>query len=88
MQNFGDARYEGETDYYYVAYNEGIYVGYRYCETRYEDVQMNRENVGTYDYSKEVLYPFGYGLSYADFSWSIYATEWNAESGEVTFSVK
>lgn len=88
MQNFGDARYEGETDYYYVAYNEGIYVGYRYYETRYEDVQMNRENVGTYDYSKEVLYPFGYGLSYADFSWSDYATEWNAESGEVTFSVK
>ncbi len=88
MQNFGDFRYEGSTNYYYVAYNEGIYVGYRYYETRYEDVVTNRENVGTFDYSKNVLYPFGYGLSYADFSWSDYETAYDSESGEITFSVK
>ena len=37
MQNMGDFRFSG-TNYYYVNYSEGIYVGYQYYETRYEDV--------------------------------------------------
>ena len=51
----------------YVVYSEGIYVGYRYYETRYEDVVLGRENVGDYDYVNTVAYPFGYGLSYTSF---------------------
>ena len=52
---------------YYVAYQEGIYVGYRYYETRYEDYVLGNANVGDYDYASTVAYPFGYGLSYTTF---------------------
>ena len=69
MQNMGDFRFMG-TDYYYVNYSEGIYVGYRYYETRYEDILTGRANAGTYDYGTTVLYPFGYGLSYTTFAWT------------------
>lgn len=51
---------------YYVVYQEGIYVGYRYYETRYEDYVLGNANVGDYDYAKTVAYPFGYGLSYSE----------------------
>ncbi len=61
----------------YVVYQEGIYVGYRYYETRYEDSILNNGNanasVGSidgnaWDYTKEVAYPFGYGSSYTTFT--------------------
>jgi beta-glucosidase len=55
---------------YYVAYQEGIYNGYKYTETRYEDVLTGRPNTGEFDYVQVVTYPFGYGLSYSDFSYS------------------
>lgn len=55
---------------YYVAYQEGIYMGYRYAETRYEDVLTERPNAGTFDYGKAISYPFGYGLSYSQFTYS------------------
>ena len=61
MQNMGDFQFDG-TNYYYVNYSEGIYVGYRYYETRYEDVILGSANVGNYDYDNTVIYPFGYGL--------------------------
>ena len=47
----------------YMEYAEGIYVGYRYYETAAE--------LGYIDYAAEVAYPFGYGMSYSDFGWSI-----------------
>ncbi|MBE6978687.1 MAG: hypothetical protein E7438_08715, partial [Ruminococcaceae bacterium] len=47
MQNMGDFAFAG-TDYYYINYAEGIYVGYRYYETRYEDVLTGRANAGDY----------------------------------------
>lgn len=50
-QNFGEYLYEG-TDIPYVNYIEGIYVGYRYFETRYEDQVMGTANVGNYNYDK------------------------------------
>ncbi|MDR1093534.1 MAG: glycoside hydrolase family 3 C-terminal domain-containing protein [Clostridiales bacterium] len=48
--------------YYYVEYEEGIYVGYRYWETRgFTD--------GEEWYKDHVVYPMGYGLSYTNFGW-------------------
>lgn len=57
-------------DHTYVLYQEGVYVGYRYAETRYEDVVLKSNNAGAYDYSTQVSYPFGHGLSYTDFKYS------------------
>lgn len=64
---------------YYVAYQEGIYVGYRYYETRYEDVILGQGNAGAFDYDSTVAFPFGYGLSYSDFSYGDLQME---ESGD------
>lgn len=73
-QNFGDFEYtdaKGKfTNYNYVSYKEGIYVGYRYYETRYFDKVMNQGNPGDYTYANQVVYPFGYGLSYTTFAHS------------------
>ncbi|MFA6832791.1 MAG: glycoside hydrolase family 3 N-terminal domain-containing protein [Bacteroidaceae bacterium] len=54
-----------KTGYYYVDYEEGIYVGYKYYETRYA-TETNPDEW----YDKTVTYPFGYGLSYTNFDWS------------------
>ena len=54
---------------YYGVYVEGIYVGYRYYETRYEDYVIGRDQSGEYDYSV-VAFPFGHGLSYTTFTYS------------------
>ena len=73
-QNFGDFAYYDEngnlTKYNYVSYKEGIYVGYRYYETRYEDKVLGQGNAGDYNYDDAVMYPFGYGLSYTTFEYS------------------
>ena len=67
----------GGTIINYVIYAEGIYVGYKYYETRYEDVVMGTGNAassvgstdgGAWSYANEIVYPFGYGLSYTTFS--------------------
>ena len=49
-------------------YQEGIYLGYRYFETRYEDVVMGTAKAGDYDWATTVAYPFGYGDSYTTFA--------------------
>ena len=51
----------------FVNYSEGIYVGYKYYETRYEDFVTGNGNAGDYAYGDIVAYPFGYGMSYTDF---------------------
>lgn len=60
-ENFGDYKYTNLDGMAFINYNEGIYVGYRYYETRYENDEAG--------YKKAVQYPFGYGLSYTEFDW-------------------
>ena len=90
-QNFGDYQYLDEsgnlTKYNYVSYEEGIYVGYRYYETRYEDAVLNQGNAGGFTYADEVCYPFGYGLSYTTFDWSGFATSWSGKTCTATVTV-
>lgn len=71
----------------YIVYEEGIYVGYRYYETRYEDVVLGNESVENYNYEKEVQFPFGYGLSYTTFEKSNYKVTENADSFTVEVDV-
>ena len=90
-QNFGDYQYLDEsgnlTKYNYVSYEEGIYVGYRYYETRYEDAVLGQGNAGDFNYDSEVCYPFGYGLSYTTFDWSGFATSWSGKTCTATVTV-
>ena len=57
----------------YVSYEEGIYVDYRYYETRYADMaKLNKKAADKwYDSDEGVVYPFGYGLSYTTFDQNI-----------------
>ena len=71
----------------YIIYQEGIYVGYRYYETRYEDVVMGTGNAGDYNYSDVVAFPFGYGLSYTTFAWDNYTCEYDKDSDTFTVTV-
>ena len=77
--------YSGTNNEYYVVYQEGIYVGYRYYETRYEDTVLGTAGVGSYDYASTVAYPFGYGLHYSDVSYGALAMKDNGSS--LTFTV-
>lgn len=96
-ENFGDFKFANADDYpllneltesnvyeknnRYMVLQEGIYVGYRYFETRYSDLVTKSGNAispkgvkagkgGSWDYSAEVAYPFGFGLSYTQFEYS------------------
>lgn len=76
-----------DTQKYYGVYAEGIYVGYRYYETRYADYVAGRENTGEYDYSSDVAYSFGYGKSYTQFDFSDYEVTDNGDSYTVSVNV-
>lgn len=58
---------------YLLNYQEGIYVGYRYYETResYDYTTLEGEQVTGASYDDVVQYPFGYGLSYTTFDWAV-----------------
>ena len=110
-QNFGDYTYAnaqamglksiGLTDVTdkYLVQAEGIYVGYKYYETRYEDAVLGRYNAssdagvyasqGAWDYAAEVAFPFGFGLSYTNFNYEITSLTSDGEAGsEFTVTVK
>ena len=64
----------------YMIYQEGIYVGYKYYETRYEDFVMGTGNAGDYAYHDQVAFPFGFGLSYTTFEYSGMTVVYDAAS--------
>lgn len=72
----------------YVVYQEGIYVGYRYFETRYEDSVLGQGNSGDWNYDDCVAFPFGYGLSYTDFEYSNFKVTENGDHFTVDVDVK
>ena len=83
--NAGDFTYSN-LDHHYVEYAEGIYVGYRFYETRYVD-----NTTGICDeaaYAKAVQYPFGYDLSYTTFEQSIADYKTTDSAIEMTVEVK
>ena len=87
IENYPEAEsYCAEADQYIVEL-EGIYVGYRYYETRYEDVVLGRSGVGNFDYASEVVYPFGYGLSYTTFGYDGFAAEKQDDGFNVSITV-
>lgn len=61
----------------FVNYSEGIYVGYKFYETAAAE--------GLINYDDEVLYPFGYGLSYTTFKQSM--GDVTHRDGKVSFDV-
>lgn len=72
---------------YFMDYEEGIYVGYRYYETAYAESLAG--NFDGFDYDSLVTYPFGFGLSYTTFDWSLAEDNVSevAADGTITISV-
>ena len=94
MQNFTPIQYEGDLSLIpghadtYMIYQEGIYVGYKYYETRYEDFVMGTGNAGNYNYNDDVAFPFGYGLSYTTFEYSDMELNYDKATQTYTVTVK
>ena len=94
MKNFTPVVYDGDTTLIpehadtYMIYQEGIYVGYKYYETRYEDYVMGTGNAGNYNYNDDVAFPFGYGLSYTTFEYSDMTLNYDAATQTYTVTVK
>lgn len=82
----------------YLIYAEGIYIGYKYYETRYEDQVLNRRNAtstdgryvgtGAWNYADEMSYTFGSGKSYASFTQELTSLTWDKEKHQVEAKVK
>ena len=93
MQNYTPIQYEGDLTQIpghadtYMIYQEGIYVGYKYYETRYEDTVLKQGNTAGYVYSDDVAFPFGYGLSYTTFEYSDMSYVYDKEAQTYTFKV-
>lgn len=80
-------RLTDDSQKYYGVYTEGIYVGYRYYETRYADYVGGANGVGEYDYGSDVAYTFGYGLSYTQFAYGDFAVTESADGKSYDVSV-
>lgn len=92
LANYGSMKYtdmqnSSDESAGYVVYREGIYNGYRYTETWYEDFVTARRNAGEFDYREVVSYPFGYGLSYTAFAHSDFALTAAGSGSRQTFTL-
>ncbi len=90
-QNFGDRNV--------VVYKEGVYVGYKYYETRYADAVLGNGNAsgskgiynskgGSWNYADEMGYPFGFGLSYTTFDQKLKSVKYVADSDTIEVEVE
>ena len=102
-QNFGTKSLTGngidggQNASQFVAYKEGIYVGYKYYETRYEDCILGGryadEKIGVYadtdnwDYAAEMGYPFGWGMSYTTFEQKITGVTYDSANDQYKIRV-
>lgn len=101
MRNYGNFTFSNVTAMsqdHYLVYAEGIYLGYKYYETRYADQVQNKNNAtsskgvyasdnNSWDYADEMVYTFGHGESYADFEETLKDVEWDRENRTVTATV-
>ena len=84
---------------HYTVYQEGIYVGYKYFETRYMDGIADPQGTNAlssagaqnsssgWNYGEEVAFPFGYGGSYTEFAWSDFKQEKVGDNYEISVTV-
>ena len=103
-QNYGEFTFAnaeadalGNYGSYYLVEAEGIYVGYKYYETRYEDCVLGAGNAasgtgtstgdGNWNYNSEVSYGLGYGLSYTTFSQTLDSVDVNEANQTATVKV-
>ena len=93
-KNFGSYKYTNskslnsyQDETFFVEYEEGIYVGYRYYETAcYE---ADKGNYAGFSYDNSVVFPFGYGLSYTNFELAYEGTPtYDKDAAAYTFNVK
>lgn len=108
LSNYGVYQYSNATEVvrgnssrnYYIQ-TEGLYTGYRYFESRYNDIVLKQNNAdstvgaiastGNWRYNQEVSYGFGYGLSYSTFTQEFVGTpviERKPHEIYMTFTVK
>ena len=81
-----------------AVYSEGVYVGYKYYETRYADAVMGQGNAtgskgvtqgeGNWNYADEMGYPFGYGLSYVEFDQRINKVTYDQKTDMINVEVE
>lgn len=82
---------KGSNPMEYIEYEEGIYLGYKYYETAFDTSlsgfaygELNSD--GSTKTAGQVVYPFGYGLSYTNFEQKIVSFSGNQDN--VTLSVE
>lgn len=89
----GDGTLTTFTSFPVVEYREGIYMGYKYYETKWADMNATTAGSGDTWYEEQMVYPFGYGQSYTTFDWELDASveetaKISAANQTVTMKVK
>ena len=105
LYSWSNGSYTAASNGHYVVMAEGIYTGYYYYETRYNDAVLDSvsqsgaatsgaasakgavEGADAWRYADEVVYPFGYGLSYTEFEQKLLPDTFVFNEAENTVSV-